>query len=183
MEEPKSPFDHFGEDPEKGKDRATNSTPQQNLTEEEKQTIKQLASGGLGVNEIARKLARSPSTISRYIKTLRNTGSLALAKAGKLLEGKINAIETLQTTHKKAWDLLEKLSLKNQDSAQKNAKNIYLACESLRRDLELQLKIYETLYNVEEVTRFQNDLLEVLAEVAPDAREQFYRRLQERRAI
>jgi IS30 family transposase len=183
MDSSESPFDNFGDREEKGKERETNFIPPPKMSEEEKETLKRLASEGLGVNEIARKMHRSPATVSRAIKRLRKTGSLALAKAGKLLEGKLNALETLQKTHKKAWDLLEKLAIKTGENATKNAKNVYLACESLRRDLELQLKIYETLYNVEEVTRFQSDILDVLGEVAPDVREQFYRRLQERRPV
>jgi hypothetical protein len=69
------------------------------------------------------------------------------------------------------------------ETAEKYGLLVLKACEAIRRDLELQLKICEALYNVEEVAKWQNEVMDILGEVAPDARDRFYQRMQERRPL
>ncbi len=183
MSTEKNPFDDLGDHQEKEQRNETNSLGKGHLTEQEKEDIKRWASEGLGVNEIARKLGRSSATVSRAFRSLQIAKNVALDKAENFLDGKLNALEILKKTNKKMTEVLEKLKADSAENAHKYGKVLALACESLRRDLELQLKVYQALYNVEEVTRFQTELMEVLGEVAPDVRERFYRRLQERRAV
>ena len=73
--------------------------------------------------------------------------------------------------------ILDKLQTETAETAEKYGIIVLKACEAVRRDLELQLKICEALYNVEEVAKWQNELLDILGEIDPEARERFYGRL------
>jgi hypothetical protein len=57
------------------------------------------------------------------------------------------------------------------------------AMQELRGQLELQLDIFKTLYDIEAVAEFQKEVLAAIAEVTPDIRDQIISRLKERKAI
>jgi IS30 family transposase len=78
-----NPFDSLG----------TNSKSKQPLPHEEKEQIKSLALKGLGVNEIAREMKRSASTVSRVLKEMKISNVVTVAKAGRILDEKLNAAE------------------------------------------------------------------------------------------
>jgi transposase len=168
-----NPFDSLG----------TNSKSKQPLPHEEKEQIKSLALKGLGVNEIAREMKRSASTVSRVLKEMKISNVVTVAKAGRILDEKLNAAEQLKKINKRANTILDKLKMETAETAEKYGLLVLKACEAIRRDLELQLKICEALYNVEEVAKWQNEVMDILGEVAPDARDRFYQRMQERRPL
>jgi IS30 family transposase len=181
MEKPKpdNPFDNLGDLDGKVKKKSkpeTNFTPPGNLTEEEKERIKVLASEGKGVNEIARTLKRSAATVSRAFKKLHISKAVALFKAGKLVDQKLNAAQQLRKINDKANAILDDTDPKDPDTVLK-------AMAEIRNQLKLQLDIFQTLYNLEEVAKWQNEILDILGEVAPDARDRFYERLQQRRVL
>ena len=60
---------------------------------------------------------------------------------------------------------------------------LFAISAEVRKQIELQVKIYETIYNVRLVAEFQEEILEVLRTVEPSIREQAIRKLKERRSI
>ena len=168
-------------DPGKGAHPATNSNPRAPLTKEEKETIKNLISEGMGVNEVARQLKRSASTVSRALKKIKISKAVGVARAGRLFDQKLNASQDLRKIHDRAIQILDRLKTETSETAEKYALIVLKACDAVRKDLELHLRIWEALYNVEEVAKWQNELMDILAEIDPDARERFDSRLEERR--
>jgi IS30 family transposase len=184
MSETGNPLDNLGSRPEKNKPE-TNFTPQSAaapLSEEEKKRIKSLASEGKGVNEIARILGRSPATVSRTFKKLNISQAVALIRAGKFVEEKLNAGAQLKKINEKINLILDDATRREQEQGTPDPELAIKAAAEIRNQLKLQLEIFQTLYNVEEVARWQNEILDILGEVAPDARERFYERLQHRRS-
>jgi len=172
-----NPFENLG-----GKE-GTSCNPRQPVPNELRAHIKELAIKGLSLGEIAKKVNRSKSTVSRIVKTLKLSKSITLVKAGRILEHKLNAAETFYKIHHKAFQIIDKLTIKDKESAAEYGFVVLKACDAVRKMLETQLRIWEALYRVEESTRWQNDVMDTLAEELPDARERFYRRLQERRPV
>jgi IS30 family transposase len=152
----------------------TNFNPRQPTSEEEKERIKALALKGLGVNEIAREVKRSPATVSRVLKGLKISKAITIAKAGKILDEKLDAAQQLKKINKKANEILDRTDPASPEVVLK-------AMAEIRGQLKLQLEIFQALYNVEEVAKWQNEMMDILGEVAPDVRERFYQRLHERR--
>jgi IS30 family transposase len=179
MKTEKNPFN----DPGKGEHPATNSNPCEPLTKEELERIKCLFSKGIGVNEVAREMKRSASTVSRALKKMKISKAVGVARAGRLLDQKLNASQDLRKIHDRAIQILDKLRTETSETAEKYALLVLKACDAVRRDLELHLRIWEALYNVEEVAKWQNELMDILGEIDPDARERFYTRLQEKRPV
>ena len=57
------------------------------------------------------------------------------------------------------------------------------AMAEIRGQLKLQLEIFQTLYDMEAVQEFQQEVLSVIGEVEPDARKRIINRLEKKRAI
>jgi hypothetical protein len=179
MNEAKNPFDDIGNNEQ---DR-TNSHPRTFLSPDEKDQIKELRLKGVGVNEIAREMKRSPSTISKVLRSLKISKLITVAGTKRLMDNKLRAFEDLKKIHNRTMQMLDTLKTQTEADSGKNGILVLKACEGIRKDLELFLRLCEVLYNVEEVARWQSELMDVLGEMDPDARERFYRRLQERRPV
>jgi IS30 family transposase len=151
------------------------------LAEAEKESIKDLAIKGLRVAEIARKVKRSKASVSRVLKPLRMGKALTIAKAERIVDEKLHAARDLRKIHDRAFEILEKLKTQNRQDVEKYGFLVLKACDSVRKNLELHLRLCEALYNAEAVARWQDVVLEILGEIDPDARERFYRRYQESR--
>ena len=88
----------------------------------------------------------------------------------------LDAAEQLKKINKKANQIL--------DSTDPSSPEIVLkAMAEIRGQLKLQLEIFQALYNVEEVAKWQNEVMDIIGEVAPDARDRFYQRMHERRPL
>ena len=57
------------------------------------------------------------------------------------------------------------------------------ACDSILKQLNFQLEIYKTLFDLQAVSEFQQEVLNTIAEVSPKVRNDIIKRLKERRAI
>lgn len=57
------------------------------------------------------------------------------------------------------------------------------ACAEIRQQLELQLEVFRTLYDLQEVESFQKEVLDAIESVSPELRKTIVRRLKERRAL
>jgi DNA-binding LacI/PurR family transcriptional regulator len=126
------------------------------------------------LNEIAREVKRSPATVSRVLKGLKISKAITIAKAGKILNEKLDAAQQLKKINKKANEILDRTDPASPEVVLK-------AMAEIRGQLKLQLEIFQALYNVEEVAKWQNEVMDILGEVAPDVRDRFYQRLHERR--
>ncbi|MBI5579602.1 MAG: DUF134 domain-containing protein [Deltaproteobacteria bacterium] len=66
----------------------------------------------------------------------------------------------------------------------KDPRELALRCMGeIREQLELQMKIFETLYSLRAAEEFQTEVLETISEVAPDVRSRIIARLNERRSL
>jgi transcriptional regulator with XRE-family HTH domain len=66
----------------------------------------------------------------------------------------------------------------------KDPRELALRCMAeIREQLELQMKIFETLYSMRAAEEFQHEVLEAIGEVAPDVRMCIISRLNEKRAL
>lgn len=77
-----------------------------------------------------------------------------------------------------ALETLYKLAL---DACPKDL--VIKASGEIRRQLALQLQIFEAMYNMTAVREFQQEVLHIIGSVAPDARAAIIRKLAERSAI
>jgi DNA-binding MarR family transcriptional regulator len=172
----KNPFDDLGNHPKP----ETNFTGRPPLTSEEKNLIIELGLQKLGVNEIARRVKRSPATVSRVLKSLKVAGAITFGKGDKVLAKELIPAKSLREIHEVAQQIITILTEWNKEAIGKYGFLILKACEAIRKDIELHLKICEALYNAEAIARWQEELLNILGEIDPDARERFYRKYNER---
>jgi transposase len=61
--------------------------------------------------------------------------------------------------------------------------NIIAISGEVRKQIELQVKIFETIYNVTMVSEFQEEIIELLRQVDPVLKDQIIKKLKERRNI
>ena len=57
------------------------------------------------------------------------------------------------------------------------------AMREIRGQLKLQLEIFQALYDMQAVQQFQSEVLEIIGNVAPDARDEIIRRLTQANAL
>jgi DNA-binding Lrp family transcriptional regulator len=137
---------------------------------------------------------------------------ITLRSAPEIVEKNINAVEQLQKINDYANELLDLLMRWNrgdQEALQvlesqvatkrvrvgdevefvkefkfKDPRELALAAmKEIRGQLNLQLEIFRTLYDMKAVAEFQKEVLATIGEVAPDVRDQIVHNLQKRRAI
>jgi transposase len=61
--------------------------------------------------------------------------------------------------------------------------NIIAISGEVRKQIELQVKIFETIYNVTMVSEFQEEIIELLRQVDPVLKDSIIKKLKERRSI
>ena len=106
-----------------------------------------------------------------------------MAKSGKLVQEKLDAAQQLKKINERINQILDDNSCQDPEKGLGDPDLVLKAAAEIRGQLKLQLEIFQALYNVEEVAKWQAEILDILGEVAPDARERFYERLQQRRAV
>ena len=103
--------------------------------------------------------------------------SVALEDAHRVVGKNLDAVAQLQKINDAANDLLDKaVESKNHDFAVK-------CMAEIRGQLKLQLDLFQALYDVKEIQAFQNEVLNFIEEVSPNARNTILQRLKERRAV
>jgi hypothetical protein len=103
--------------------------------------------------------------------------SVALETAHQVVDRNLNAVDQLLNINRKANSLLElAIEAKDHDTTLK-------AMREIRGQLELQLNIFQTLYDLEAVAEFQREILTAIGEVDKDVRERIVQRLKERHAV
>ena len=103
--------------------------------------------------------------------------SVALESAHRVVDRNLNAIDQLLNINRKANDLLElAIGAKDHDTTLR-------AMREIRGQLELQLEIFKTLYDLEAVAEFQREVLTAIGEADKDVRDRIVRSLKEGRAL
>ena len=140
------------------------------------------------------------------------TKDVALRSASEVVDKKINALEQLEKINSYANELLDLLMAWNQGDdkalqileSQTSTKKVRIgdkeefvkeykftdprqlalrAMAEIRGQLEVQMEIFKTLYNAEEVAAFQQIVMEEIRLVSPETKARILQRLNERRAI
>ena len=174
--------------------------------------LEQLVREGNGVSEIARKLGVSKGTVSKRLKALNTAISkdVTLRSAPEIVERKLDAISELQKINDNANEILDLLMRWNRGENEalqilesqvrkvrvkgseeeiteykfKDPRELALkAMAEIRGQLNLQLEIFKTLYDMKAVASFQQEVLDAIAEASPEVRDAIIHRLNEKRAI
>jgi uncharacterized protein YerC len=178
----------------------------------DKLKLHQILSSGKSQKEAAQLFGVSKSAICKVAKNL-NIGvvkNVALETAHKVVEKNINTLGQLQKINDYANDLLDLLMRWNKGDSEalqilesqarkvkvkgseeeiteyrfKDPRELALRCMAeIRGQLNLQLDIFKTLYDVEAIAEFQREVLSAIEEVSPDVRNTIIRRLKERKAL
>ncbi len=172
----------------------------------------QLIRNGDTVTEAARKLGIDKGTVSRRLKALNVAinRNVTLRAAHKIVDREINALDQLQKINRDANEMLDLLMRWNrgEDAALqvlesqvrkikvrgheeeitefkfKDPRELALkAMQEIRGQLRLQLEIFQALFDMQAVQQFQAEVLEVIASVSTEARDEIIRRLTERNAL
>ena len=145
----------------------------------DKVKLSQLLRSGKSGKDCAKVFGVTEGAISQARKGLNISvvKSVALETAHQVVEKNLNAVDQLLNINRKANTLLEvAIQAKDHDTTLK-------AMREIRGQLELQLEIFKTLYDVQAVADFQREVLTAIGEVDPDVRNLIINRLKEGRAL
>ena len=174
--------------------------------------LNQLLRAGKTQREVAQFFGVSDGAISKAKKELNISvvKSVALESAHKVVSKHLDAISQLQKINENANELLdlcmkwqrgdkEALQILESQVKQvrvgktkkfvekmrfKDPRDIALAAmKEIRGQLNLQLDIYKTMYDMQAVAEFQKEVLSIIGEVEPSVRDKIVNRLKERKAL
>ena len=133
----------------------------------------------LSQSEAARKLGVSRQAVSKRLQELRGktTKAIVVKKVEQIVDKKIDAISQLHNINQKANDLLTVAEAKSDHQTA-------LGCmREIRAQLDLQLKIFATLYDLQAAEQFQNTVIEAIGEASTDVRDRIIQRINAKRAV
>jgi len=141
--------------------------------------LNRLLRSGKSQREVARILGVSDSAVTQAKRRLNIAvvKDVGLESAHRVVEENLDAIGQLRRINNKANSLLDAaIEAEDHDTA--------LRCMTeIRGQLRLQLDIFAVLYDVKEIQAFQQEVLSLLEEAEPGARERIISRLKEGRVI
>ncbi len=141
--------------------------------------LSQLLRSGKTARECAKVLSVTEGAVSQARKELNIAvvKSVALEDAHRVVDKNLNTIDQLLDINRKANTLLEQaIKAKDHDTTLK-------AMREIRGQLELQLEIFKTLYDLEAVADFQREVLTTIGEVDKDVRDRIIQGLKEGKAL
>lgn len=173
--------------------------------------LSQMLRAGKSVKQCADFFSVTPSAISQAKKELNISvvKNVALENAHRVVDKNLNAVEQLQKINEDANEILDLLMrwqrgddealqiLESQKTVRvgkdeepvveyklKDPRELALkAMAEIRGQLKLQLEIFQTLYDMQAVQEFQQEVLTAIAEASPEVRDAIIYRLNEKRAI
>jgi hypothetical protein len=174
--------------------------------------LNQLLKAGKSQREVAQVFEVTEGAISKAKKELNLAvvKSVALENAHKVVGKNLDAVQQLQKINQDANELLDLLMRWNRgDEAAlqvlesqvrkvrigktekfveefkfKDPRELAIkAMAEIRGQLNLQLEVFKTLYDVEAVAEFQREVLDAIAEVSPEVRNRIINNLKEKRAL
>jgi len=174
--------------------------------------LNQMIRDGKSQKEIAQVFQVSEGAISKAKKELNIAvvRNVSLEAAHKVVADHLDAVAQLRRINQDAFEILDLVMAWNRGDEKdlqvlesqvrkirvrgteeevteyrfKDPREIALrAMGEIRSQLALQLDILKTLSDVEEVRKFQEEVLQILSEVSPDARNRIIQRLKERGSL
>jgi predicted transcriptional regulator len=174
--------------------------------------LEKLVREGNNVSTIAKKLGVTKGAVSKRLKALKVAISkdVTLRSIPEVVDKKINSIQQLQKINRDANEILELLMRwsRGEDEAIqiletqmrkvrvgktekfiekfkfKDPRELALkAMQEIRGQLNLQLEIFKTLYDLKAIEEFQKEVLAAIGEAAPDVRDKIIHNLQEAKAV
>jgi len=139
--------------------------------------LNQMLRAGKPQREIAQVFGVTESAISKAKKELHITviKNVAMESAGRVVDKSLNAVDQLQKINTEANQLLDELE-------QTPELKLKIMSE-IRAQLKLQLEIFQSLFELKAVEEFQQEVLEVIGDLNPDARDRIIRGLVKKRGI
>jgi len=141
--------------------------------------LSQMLRSGKSGKDCAKFFSVTEGAISQARKELKISviKNVALETAHQVVDKNLNAVDQLLNINRKANTLLEvAIRAKDHDTTLK-------AMREIRGQLELQLEIFKTLYDLEAVAEFQREVLTAIDEVDRDVRDRIVQRLKENKAL
>jgi len=145
----------------------------------DKLKLSQLLRSGKSGKDCAKVFGVTEGAISQARKELNIAvvKSVALETAHQVVEKNLNAVDQLLNINRKANTLLElAIQAEDHDTTLK-------AMREIRGQLELQLEIFKTLYDIQAVADFQREVLTAIGEVDSGVRNLIINRLKEGQAL
>jgi|LGVE01.1.fsa_nt_gb hypothetical protein len=144
--------------------------------------LDQMLRSGKSQRECAQVFGVTEGAISKARKHLNVNvvKNVCLENAHRVVNKNLDAIEQLQKINGQANKIINDLS-ESSDNADRGL--ILKACREIRNQLSLQLEIFKTLYDMEAVQEFQQEVLTIIGEASPDVRNLIIDRLNKKRAI
>ena len=145
----------------------------------DKLKLSQLLRSGKSGKDCAKVFGVTEGAISQARKELNIAvvKSVALETAHQVVEKNLNAVDQLLNINRKANTLLElAIQAEDHDTTLK-------AMREIRGQLELQLEIFKTLYDIQAVADFQREVLTAIGEVDSGVKNLIINRLKEGRAL
>ncbi len=178
----------------------------------DKLKLHKMLQNGKSQKEVAQVFGVSEGAVSKAVKGLHISvvRNIAMENAQTIVKKKINTLDQLQKINDQANELLDLLMRWNKGDAEalqilesqvrkvkikgteeeissynfKDPRELALRCMAeIRGQLNLQLDIFKTLYDVEAIADFQREVLSAIAEVSTDVRNAIVQRLKERKAL
>ena len=141
--------------------------------------LSQMLRSGKSGKDCAKFFSVTEGAISQARKELKISviKNVALETAHQVVDKNLNAVDQLLNINRKANTLLEvAIRAKDHDTTLK-------AMREIRGQLELQLEIFKTLYDLEAVAEFQREVLTAIDEADRDVRDRIVQRLKENKAL
>jgi hypothetical protein len=174
--------------------------------------LHQLLTKGIGTTEIAKYFSVTPGAVSQAKKKLKISvvKNVTLEAGHKIVSKHLDTISQLQKINQNANELLDlcmRWQRGDEEALQilesqvkkvrigktekfveemkfKDPRDIALAAmREIRGQLNLQLDIFKTMYDMAAVAEFQKEVLTAIGEEAPDVRNRIIQRLKESRAL
>jgi len=174
--------------------------------------LSQMLRSGKTTKQCAKFFGVTPGAISQHKKNLNIAvvKNVALENAHRVVDKNLNAVEQLQKINTNANELLDLLMQWNRgdetalqilegqvryvkvDGQEEPVKEFKMkdprelalkAMAEIRNQLRLQLEIFRSLYDMEEVQRFQEMVVSAIGEVSPETRNKIINNLKRRHAM
>jgi len=170
-----------------------------------------LVDSGISQAEIAREMGVTRQAVSKRLRELRGktTKAVVVKKVGEIVDRKLDALEQLHKINQNANEILDLLMkwqrgddealqiLESQKKVRigkdeevvteyrlKDPRHLALqAMAEIRGQLKLQLEIFQTLYDMQAVQEFQDEVLAAIGEASPEVRSAIVDKLNKRRAL
>lgn len=151
--------------------------------------LDQMLRAGKAQREIAQVFGVTESAVSKARKKLRSNivRTVGLEKANEVVESHLDMMGQLRKINAAINEELDRakesvIAAEGRDKLALQEVIIKLSAE-VRRQLEAQLKIFEVWTDMKVVAEFQAEVLAVLDEMEPGARDEIIQRLKERRTL